>query len=89
MYGYLILQIKMADVDFWATGCNVDAMKLRHDYELYPPRVIVNWIPVGKQQEYSTLRITVTGCTIDSDLNNDVTLPLGKQTIKSTSTCIN
>lgn len=69
----------MSEVDFWnwPDGCDVAAMKLKHDERLYPPKIITKWVPKAKPHDCCKIPITIIGCVGEGLLDSDIILPLG------------
>ena len=72
------MQIKLSAVDFWRRGYSEKVMRLKHKVGMYPPRIRINFIPIGYHHESCKLQVTVTGCTSDDYLNSEISLPLGE-----------
>ena len=69
------VQIKVSDMDFWSMG--IETMQLRHDLRMYPPRVKMT-VSMKSSDVAFKLPIKFNGCSDDSQLDIELTLPLGK-----------
>ena len=63
-------------MDFWSMG--VDNMQLRHDLKMYPPRVKMTVGIKSLADLTFKLAIKFNGCSDDSQLDTELTFPLGK-----------
>ena len=52
-------------------------MKLKHENNMYPPRVIMTVTMRTPDHTPVTFPVAFEGCSSDSQLNTDITFPLG------------
>ena len=62
-------------MNFWSMG--IETMQLRHDLKMYPPRVKMT-ISMKSSDLAFKLTIKFNGCSDDSQLDTELTFPLGK-----------
>lgn len=67
----------MLDVDFWAKQYDEKAMRIKHEEELYPPKITMNFVPISNAC-CCAIPITITGCVDHGALDTDIILPLGE-----------
>ena len=68
------MQIRAPDIDFWEA--RVEVMKLKHETNMYPPRVKMT-VTMRNPENNIKLPIKFEGCSSDSQLNTDIIFPLG------------
>ena len=61
-------------------------MRLKHDLKMYPPRVMMTVTLVNTAP--FKLNVKVAGCSSESQLDRDITFPLGNQIVQFTVTVI-
>ena len=61
-------------MDFWSMG--VDKMQMKHDLKMYPPRVKMT-VSMKCSDLAFKLPIKFNGCSDDSQLDTELTFPLG------------
>ena len=69
------VQIRASDMEFWNMG--IENMQLRHDLKMYPPWVKMT-ISMKNADLSFKLPIKFNGCSDDSQLDMELTFPLGK-----------
>ena len=74
MYNYCKPQIRAADINFWSR--DVDAMQLRHERSMYPPRVKMT-VVLKNPDTVLKLPVRIEGCSTDNQLDTELTFPLG------------
>ena len=71
------MQIRASDINFW--GRSFQEMQLRHETKVYPPRVKLT---ISSRNVNDTavcvLPVKFVGCSSDSQLDVQLTIPLGK-----------
>ena len=70
------VQIRASDMDFWTMG--FENMQLRHNLKMYPPRVKMT-VSMNSSDVAFKLPIKFNGCSDDSQLDIELTFPLGKK----------
>ena len=69
------MQIRITDIEFWKRDFN--DMRRRHGRKMYPPQVKMT-VSIRNPEFTLTLPVKFEGCTDNSQLNVDLTIPLGK-----------
>ena len=69
------MQIRAADINFWRKG--FDAMQLRHERKMYPPRVKMT-VAMKNADQMMKLPVRIEGCSGDDQLDTELTFPLGQ-----------
>ena len=75
----MCMQIRASDINFW--GNPFDFMRLKHETKMYPPRVKMI-ITLNNLSQSFKLQIKFIGCSHDSQLDVELTLPFCKEPIK-------
>lgn len=71
------MQIRASDVDFWREeNVTFKKMYLRHKLKMYPPRV--HMTVRMKTTDDRKVPVNFEGCTGDSQLNMELTFPIGR-----------
>lgn len=68
------MQIRASDIDFWNRGLDFEAMQLRHERRMYPPQVKMTVI-MNNSDLVLKIPVKFEGCTSDSQLDVELTLP--------------
>ena len=68
----MFIQIRLSHIDFWTK--DYGSLKLMHKNKIYPYRVILT---VTMKDSQFVLPIKFRGCSTDSQLDRNLTFPLG------------
>ena len=74
----ILIQIKGSDISFWDRDFAV--MQRKHEMKMYPPRVKMT-VSIKDPNTQFVLPVKFSGCRNDGELDMDITLPLGMNTI--------
>ena len=67
----IILQIRASTIDFWMNSFDIEALKLKHTYLLYPPRIKMTLV---LRESDVVVPVFFRGCTEDSDIDVELSL---------------
>ena len=74
VYQCFSVQIKALDIEFWTK--RFDDLRRQHQRQMYPPRVKMT-IRLKSPDAIFKLPVKFTGCSSDSNLDMEITFPLG------------